>query len=67
MTIKKFVKEFALIANDSELLYSDLIDQEQLFEMQEKILNLLLLAHKDSTLSADDLLQFNFVFGTTNK
>ena len=67
MTIKKFVKEFALIANKSEFLYSDLIDQEQLFEMQEEILSLLLLAHKDKTLSAEDLLQFQFVFGTTDK
>lgn len=62
MTLKQFVKRLAEIHNESGLLYKDMLDQECLFDIQEKITDLLLEANERGGLSADNLFEFNHVF-----
>lgn len=64
MTLKQFVKQLAKIHNDSGLLYKDMLDQETLFDIQDKIANLLLEANDRGALSNDNLFEFNHVFRT---
>jgi hypothetical protein len=64
MTLKQFAKELAKIHNDSGLLYKDMLDQETLFDVQEKITDLLLSANQKGALSNENLFEFNHVFKT---
>lgn len=62
MTLKQFAKRLAEIHNESGLLYKDMLDQECLFDIQEKITDLLLEAHERGGLSSENLFEFNHVF-----
>jgi len=64
MTLKQFAKQLAEIHNDSGLLYKDMLDQDTLFDVQEKISNLLLEANQKGALSNENLFEFNHVFRT---
>tara|TARA_R100000406_G_C3067526_1_gene113244 strand:+ start:511 stop:708 length:198 start_codon:yes stop_codon:yes gene_type:complete len=62
MTINQFTKKLAAIHNEYGLLYSDMLDQETLFKVQDSIIELLLEAHNDGALSNNTLMQFNHIF-----
>jgi len=64
MTLKQFAKRLAEIHNNSGLLYKDMLDQETLFDVQEKISDLLLEANQRGALSNENLFEFNHVFKT---
>lgn len=62
MTINQFAKKLATIHNENGLLYSDMLDQDTLFRVQDSIIDLLLEAHNDGALSKNTLMQFNHIF-----
>jgi hypothetical protein len=62
MTINQFAKKLAAIHNENGLLYSDMLDQDTLFRVQDSIIDLLCEAHKDGSLSNNTLMQFNHIF-----
>lgn len=62
MTLNQFVKKLAVIHNENGLLYSDMLDQDTLFKVQDEIINLLLEAESSGTVSQASLLQFNHIF-----
>ena len=62
MTINQFAKKLATIHNENGLLYSDMLDQDTLFKVQDSIIDLLLEAHNDGALSKNTLMQFNHIF-----
>ena len=62
MTLNQFVKKLAVIHNENGLLYSDMLDQDTLFRVQDEIINLLLEAESSGTVSQSSLLQFNHIF-----
>ena len=66
MTLNKFAKGLAQIHNDSGLLYCDMLDQDTLFRVQEEIIDLLIDAEREGSISQATLLQFNHIF-TLNK
>lgn len=66
MTLNKFAKGLAQIHNESGLLYCDMLDQDTLFSAQDAIIDLLIEAERDGSVSQATLLQFNHIF-TLNK
>jgi len=62
MTTNQFAKKLALIANESGLLYSDMLDQDTLFAMQDAITNLLIEANKYNSISTKTMMEFEHVF-----
>lgn len=62
MTLNQFAKKLAQIHNESGLLYSDMLDQETLFNVQDQIIDLLIEAQKDGSVSQAALLEFNHIF-----
>lgn len=62
MTLNQFIKKLAVIHNENGLLYSDMLDQDTLFKVQDEIINLLLEAESSGTVSQASLLQFNHIF-----
>ena len=66
MTLNKFAKGLAQIHNEHGLLYCDMLDQDTLFRVQEEIIDLLVEAEREGSVSQATLLQFNHIF-TLNK
>ena len=62
MTTNQFAKKLALIANESGLLYKDMLDQDILFFVQDAIADLLIEANKDNSVTKKTMLEFNHVF-----
>ena len=62
MTTNQFAKKLALIANESGLLYEDMLDQDTLFFVQDAIADLLIEANKDNSVTKKTMLEFNHVF-----
>jgi hypothetical protein len=62
MTLNQFAKKLAQIHNESGLLYSDMLDQETLFNVQDQIIDLLIEAQRDGSVSQAALLEFNHIF-----
>jgi len=62
MTTNQFAKKLALIANESGLLYSDMLDQDTLFALQDAITNLLIEANKNKSVTNKTMLEFDHVF-----
>lgn len=62
MTLNQFVKKLAVIHNENGLLYSDMLDQDTLFRVQDEIINLLVEAERSGTVSQATLLQFKHIF-----
>lgn len=62
MTINQFAKKLATIHNENGLLYSDMLDQDTLFKVQDDIIELLLEAHREGSISKNTLVQFNHIF-----
>lgn len=62
MTLNQFAKKLAQIHNDSGLLYSDMLDQDTLFRVQDEIIDLLIEAESDRSISQATMLQFNHIF-----
>ena len=65
--IKEFIASVADICNETEILYEDRIDQEDLFVFQEKFVDALLEAHENGLFTQSQLLKFNHVFGLSTK
>lgn len=60
--IKDFIEAFSHACNETEILYEDMVYQDDLFVFQEKVVDALLDAHKNGLFTQDDLLKFNHVF-----
>lgn len=64
MTLNQFAKKLAVICNESQLLYADMIDQEYLFDLQENLIDLLIEANNDGKITHATMLEFEHVFTT---
>ena len=62
MTLNQFIKKLAVIHNEHGLLYSDMLDQETLFKVQDEIIDLLIDAERSGAVSNATLLQFKHIF-----
>ena len=62
MTLNQFLKKLAVIHNENGLLYSDMLDQDTLFRVQDEIIELLLEAERSGAVSNATLLQFKHIF-----
>lgn len=62
MTLNQFVKQLAEIHNEHGLLIADSFDQDTLFKMQDEIVDLLIYAERNGSLSQNTLLKFNHIF-----
>lgn len=62
MTLNQFLKKLAVIHNEYGLLYSDMLDQETLFKVQDEIIDLLIDAERSGAVSNATLLQFKHIF-----
>lgn len=65
--VENFITSLTDICNETEILYEDRIDQEELFVFQEKFVDALLEAHENGLFTQRQLLKFNHVFGITNE
>ena len=62
MTLNQFIKKLAVIHNEHGLLYSDMLDQETLFKVQDEIIDLLIEGENDGNISQNTMLQFKHIF-----
>ncbi len=62
MTLNQFAKKLAEIHNEHGLLIADGFDQDTLFKMQDEIVDLLIDAQREGSLSQNTLLKFNHIF-----
>ena len=62
MTLNQFIKKLAVIHNEHGLLYSDMLDQDTLFRVQDEIIDLLIDAERSGAVSNSTLLQFKHIF-----
>jgi hypothetical protein len=60
--IEDFIEAFSHACNETEILYQDMVYQEDLFVFQEKVVDALLDAHKNGLFTQETLLKFNHVF-----
>ena len=60
--IADFISALAEACNHSEILYADMVYQEELFVFQENIIDALLQANKDRLFTNEELLKFNHIF-----
>ena len=63
--IGEFISAFTKVCNESQILYCDMIYQEDLFDFQEKVIDALLEANRDKLFTTSELLKFNHIFGIT--
>jgi hypothetical protein len=63
--IAEFITALGEACNKSQILYCDMIYQEELFDFQTDILNILLEANRSKLFTNSELLKFNHVFGET--
>jgi len=64
--LNKFISSIADACNQSKLLYADMVWQEELFELQQDIVDALHQGYEDNLFTADQLLAFEYVFSKTN-
>ena len=62
--IEIFIKDFSMAVNKSRLLYADMVWQEELFDLQEEIINVLYKSHQQGLFTARQLMYFEHVFST---
>ena len=62
--IEIFIKEFSMAVNKSRLLYADMVWQEELFDLQEEVINILYKSHQQGLFTARQLMYFEHVFST---
>lgn len=65
--IGDFISALAEACNHSEILYADMVYQEELFVFQENIIDALLQANRDKLFTNSELLKFNYIFGVNNE
>lgn len=62
--IEVFIKDFSMAVNKSRLLYADMVWQEELFDLQEEIIDILYKSHQHGLFTARQLMYFEHVFST---
>jgi hypothetical protein len=61
--IADFIAALSKACNKSQILYCDMIYQDELFDFQSEIIDALLEANRDKLFTNSELLEFEHIFG----
>ena len=59
----EFIKLIAKACNKSQVLYCDMVHQDELFDFQEEFIDALVFAYDSKLVSQKQMLQFEHIFG----
>jgi hypothetical protein len=65
--LAEFMTAITKAMNDAQILYCDMVDQEELFLFQDFFIDALVQAHEDELLSREQMLAFNYIFHVKNE